>query len=145
MSKIRQILRNSIIINLFFILTGFYLVRAQSSFYVPTDHCCDPIQTKIELVVSIGPENEISFFELDTPPKQIPDFTHTHNGLLTTYKFALYDYNNYVQHQLNSFERIFDPSHQLISILQKHNIWHQSSDEDADFSVKSAHNKFHFL
>lgn len=129
MSKIQQILRKSIIIKLFFILTGFYLVQAQSSFYVPTDYCYDPIQTKIELVVSIEPENEISFFELDIPPKQIPDFTHTHIGFLTIYKFALYYYNNYILHQLNFFKRIFTPNHQLTSILQKHNIWHQSSDE----------------
>ena len=114
-----------------FILTALiYLVKAESSLYTPTNYCDDPIQTKIELVVSTALEYDLSLYKLDAPPKQTRDFTHTHIDFSSINKFALLHYHNYVLHQLNSFNRTFTLHHQLTSILQKNNIWHQSSDED---------------
>lgn len=114
----------------FFILTALiYLVEAESSLYTPTDFCYDPIQTKIELVVSVELESDQSFYKLDASPKQIPDFTDIPSDFSSLHKLALFHYNNYLLHQLSSFKHNSIPKLQLTSILQKHNVWHQSSDE----------------
>lgn len=118
------------LIRFFFIVTALiYLVKAEGSFFAPSDFCYYSNPTEVELVVTDKPEYDFSSFELDRPPKLIPDFTHTHIDFSSINKFALLHYHNYVLHQLNSFNRTFTPNHQLTSILQKHNIWHQSSEE----------------
>ena len=117
-------------IRFFFISTALiYLVQAESSFYAPTDFCYDPIQTKIELLVSTEIEYDLSFNKLGFSPKQIPDFTDIPIDFSSLHKLALFHYNNYLLHQLSSFKHNFIPKLQLTSILQKHNVWHQSSDE----------------
>ena len=130
MIKIQHILRNSFIIKLFFILIGVYLIQVRSPFEIPTDYCNDPIQTNIELVVSNEPENESGIFELNTAPKQLLEVTHNYFDFVTIYKLSLFHYRTYILNQLKSLEHISTPNFQLIFILQKNNIWHQSSDKD---------------
>lgn len=129
MKKINQILRNFIILEFFFIFTGFFLSRAENSFYVYTECCDNPVQTRTELIVSVEPEYDSLFSESDNSEKQTPDFSHSHIGFSTLYKGTLNHYHNYVLHQLNSYKCSFALNHQLIVILQKHNIWHQSSED----------------
>ena len=124
MIKIRQILEKLFVIRFFFIFTGFIYLSTLAG---PTDFYYNPIQTQIELVVSIETEDGLGLSEIDAPAKPVLDFSQA--DFLSINKFALFHYNNYVLHQLKSVKRTFSPNHQLSSILQKNNIWHQSSEE----------------
>ena len=55
MIKINQILKNFIILEFFFIFTGFFLNSVENSFYVSTECCDNPVQTRTELIVSVEP------------------------------------------------------------------------------------------
>jgi len=122
--KIRQLLEKLFVIKFFLILTGFIYLGTLSG---PTDFYYNPIQTQIELVVSNKFEYDFAFFEVKAPAKPVLDFSQV--DFCSINKFALLHYNNYVLHQLKSIKHTFPPNHQLTSILQKNNIWHQSSEE----------------
>jgi len=122
--RIRQLLEKLSVIKFFLIFTGFIYL---STLPGPTDFYYNPIQTQIELVVSIETENGLGLSEIDAPAKPVLDFSQV--DFLTINKFALFYYNKCVLHQLKSVKDTFPPNHQLTSILQKNNIWHQSSEE----------------
>jgi hypothetical protein len=106
-----------------------FLVKTESSVY-SVEHSNYYNQTKTELVVAAEPEYDFNFFKLETPLKRITDFTPTHIDLSVIYEFTHFHYNNYVLLQLKLLKRPFSPHYQLTSVLQKNNIWHQSSEED---------------
>ena len=175
--KIRHIYRTVFVVRFFCVLTGFYVVRAETALSAPVDYCHYTRASEIELVVSAEPwewpqsimsfrpsvlesppkvlwAKEISAFwgltglsdfsarllqfdrllKFDTPSKQRVEFLDVPIDFSSSDALALYHYNHDVQHQLISFTRSFSPTLQLTSILQKHNIWHQSSDEDPSLS-----------
>ncbi len=114
----------------FFILNALiYLVKIEGDLSVPADYCYNPIQIRIEQVVSERPEYNLRLSQFDTSQKQIADFTLANIDFSFINKYSLIQFNNYVFHELKSYQHPFSPNHQLTSILQKHNIWHQSSDE----------------
>ena len=128
-------MRNTTIlfIRFFFILSTFInVVIAEGPWSVPapTDHYFHCDQTKIELVVSIIPKDQLNFCDLEPSPKQKKDSTPTSYDFSLIHKFELFYYDCYVLGQLKTLKRSFTISRQLISILQKHHIWHQSSEED---------------
>ncbi len=129
MIKIRQILEKLFVIKFFLIFTGFIYLGTLSG---PTDFYYNPIQTQIELVVSIETEDGLGLSEIDAPAKPISDFTQV--DIFSINKFALFHYNNYILHQLKSIKHTFPPNPQLTTLLQKKCIWHQSSEEPPAFS-----------
>lgn len=131
--QIKMKVRNTttLFIRFFFILSTFInVVKAEGSWFAPTDHCYHCNQTEIQLVVSIVPEDELNFYELEASPKQKTDYALTPIDFSSIHKLKLLYYNCYVLDQLKTLKRSFTPNLQLASILQKKNIWHQSSDED---------------
>ncbi len=122
--KIRQLLEKLFVIKFFLILTGFIYLGTLSG---PTDFYYNPIQSQIELVVSIETGDVLDLSEIDAPAKPIADFSQV--DFFSINKFALFHYNNCVLHQLRSIKHTFPTNHQLTSILQKKCIWHQSSEE----------------
>lgn len=122
--RIRELLEKLFVIKFFLILTGFIYLGTLSG---PTVFYYNPIQSQIELVVSIETECGLDLSEIDAPAKAVLDFSQV--DLFSINKFALFHYNNYVLHQLKSIKHTFPPNHQLTSILQKKCIWHQSSEE----------------
>jgi len=122
--KIRQLLETLFAVKFLLLLTGFVYLGTLSG---PTDFFYNPIQTQIELVVSIESGDVLALSEIDAPAKPIADFSQV--DFFSINKFALFHYNNYVLHQFKSIQQTFPQNHQLTSILQKNNIWHQSSEE----------------
>lgn len=122
--KIRQLLEKLFVIKFFLILTGFIYLSTLAG---PTDFYYNPIQTQIELVVSIETEDGLGLSEIDVPAKPILDFSQV--DFFSINKFALFHYNKSVLHQLKFVKNTFTPNQQLTSILQKKCIWHQSSEE----------------
>ena len=120
--KIRQLLEKLFVIKFFLILTGFIYLSTLSG---PTDFYYNPIQTQIELVVSIETGYGLDLSEIEVPAKPVLDFSQV--DLLSINKFALFYYNKCVLHQLKSVKDTFPANHRLTFILQ--NIWHQSSEE----------------
>ena len=121
----------SLFTSFFYILiTLIFLVTAESTIYTPIEYCYYSHPTEIELVVTTETEYDLSLFKIDAPPKRSFDFAVAHIDFMSICKLTLFHYDNYVRHQLKSFKRTFFPNHELSSILQKHNVWHQSSEED---------------
>jgi len=127
--KIRQLLEKLFAIKFLLILTGFIYLSTLSG---PTDFYYNPIQTQIELVVSIETGDGLGLSEIDAPAKPIADFSQV--DFFSINKFALFHYNNNILHQLKSIKHTFSPNRQLTSLLQKKCIWHQSSEEPPVFS-----------
>ena len=125
--KIRQLLEKLFAIKFLLILTGFIYLGTLSG---PTDFYYNPIQTQIELVVSIDTEDGLNLSKIDAPGKPVLDFSQV--DFLSINKFALFYYNKCVLHQLKSVKDTFPANHRLTFILQ--NIWHQSSEEPPVFS-----------
>ncbi len=126
--KIRQLLEKILVVKFFLILTGFVYLSTLSG---PTDFYYNPIQTQIELVVSIETGDGLGLSEIDAPAKPISDFSQV--DFFSINKFALFHYNNYILHQLRFSKKTFTSNHQLTSILQKNNIWHQSFEDPPAF------------
>lgn len=122
--KIRQILETLFAVKFLLLLTGFIYLSTLSG---PTDFYYNPIQTQIELVVSIETGDGLGLSEIEAPAKPVLDFSQVE--IFSINKVALFHYNNYVLHQLKSIKHTFPANHQLTSILQKKCIWHQSSEE----------------
>ena len=120
--KIRQILETLFAVKFLLLLTGFIYLSTLSG---PTDFTYNPIQTQIELVVSIETGYGLDLSEIEVPSKPVLDFSQV--DLLSVNKFALLNYNKHVLHQLKSVNDTFPANHRLTFILQ--NIWHQSSEE----------------
>jgi hypothetical protein len=137
MKKVKLVLRNSIFIKLFFILTGFYFVLLHIESNILKEQLVQNTHSKIELVISVEPESDIHIFKLNTPELSESDFTHLKTRLFTNYKYALFYYKNYVLDQIKHFNKSFNSNHQYIFILQRFSIWHQSSNGDIDPPVLS--------
>ena len=121
-----------VFIRFFFVLTAFaYLLKAESTLNAPIEFCYYSSPTEIELVVSGEPDYGLSFQETKAHPKQIADFTRAQIDFSAIYKSAQFIYDRYVLQQLKSFGQAFTLRHRLTKVLQKNNIWHQSSDEDS--------------
>ena len=119
-------------IKLFFILYTFvYPVKIESNLDTPPDYRDYPDQPEIEPVVTEAAEYNLTVYQLNTSPKQITDFALAKVDISAINKYSLIHYNNYVLHQLKLFKHPITPHQQLLSILQKSNIWHQSSAEDS--------------
>ena len=110
----------------FFILNVFVnLVKFENNLYIPTDYTHYSNRTKTELVVSGRTEYNLCLEKLNPSQKQVADFTFAHIDFSSIHKYWLIHFQNYVLIQLRSFNYIFIPQKQFVSILQ--NIWHHSS------------------
>ena len=124
----------NILIRFFFLLSAIViLVKAESGLYYHTDYCYHYSQTVIELVVSEGLDYNFGFRNINDPQDEIADFSCAGFDFSLTQSHSLIQFNNYVLHQLKSLSSTLHPNHSIISILQKNNTWHQSSDEDPSF------------
>jgi len=127
--KIRQILETLFAVKFLLLLTGFIYLSTLSG---PTDFYYNPIQTQIELVVSIETGDGLGLSEIEAPAKPVLDFSQV--DFFSINKFALFHYNNTILHQLKSIKHTFPPNRQLTTLLQKKCLWHQSSEEPPVFS-----------
>ena len=111
------------------LITLIFLVKAESTIYAPIEFCyyCPP--TEIELVVTPEIDYDLALFKVDVPQKQYADFA-VHINFESIYTITAIYYDSYVRHLLKSFKRAFSSNLELISILQRYNVWHQSSDEE---------------
>ena len=122
---------SSFLIRFFCVLVAsVFLVQAESSISAPTKFCYYSYSTEIERVVTTGPENDGPFYELSAPPRPKTDSGVNGAEFSALLRITLVQYESHVLLQLASFQRTFAPTHRINSILQKKNIWHQSSDED---------------
>ena len=123
---------NKSFIRLVFSLGVFiYVLGTESYLPILTDYCYYASQTETELVVFSKKEIDLGFLKrLDDSPKQITDFVQPNPDFSSTHGLARLHYGATVLHRYKSCQRHFTPNHQITSILQKKNIWHQSSDED---------------
>ena len=94
------------------IITLIFLVKAEITIYAPET------------------EYSLSLSKIDVPPKRSSDFAVAHTELMSICELTPFHYDNYLRHQLKSFKCTSSHNHEHTSILQKHNILHQSSDED---------------
>ena len=133
MIKINQILKRSIIIELVFIVAGFFLCRAEFSSNLSDESCDIHIQTRIELCQSAEDDIYKPFFISDNQENQTSDSQYSRLLFSHCFKITLHFYTNFVKHQLNSYRYSFNSKLQLILVNQKHNILHQSSSEDSEF------------
>ena len=113
------------------LITLIFLIQAESTLCVPSEFSYYPHQTEIELVVTTETEYKLSLFKIDATPKQSFDFAVAHIDFKSICKLTLLNYDKYLRHQFKYFKRSLSPNNNLLSILQKHNAWHQSSDEDS--------------
>jgi len=129
MSEKQTIRLKRFLIRFFCVLfTLIFLVKAESTLYAPAEFCYYSPPTKTELLVT--PASDVSLFKVDVPSKQSVDYILAHVDFACRYKPTLFYFDNYVRHLLRYFDRTFLINRTLVSILQKHNIWHHSSDEE---------------
>ncbi len=114
----------------YILITLIFLVKAESTIYAPTECSYYSHPTETELVVTTATDYDLSLFKIDAPPKPGSDFAVAHIDFISLCKLTLLNYDNYVRHQLKSHKSAFLPNQTLLAILQKHNVWHQSSGED---------------
>lgn len=120
-----------IFFKIIFILNALiYIIKFENSLCTPTYDCNSPNQTRIELIFTGQSNHPKSFYKLSIPLKTTP-FTPLIADLSSINKHSLNHYNNCIRYQIKYYKSHFDFNHQIISILQKNNIWHQSSDEDS--------------
>lgn len=122
---------NLFVYSFFIFSTLVYPAIIENNLWVYTGCYYDLDQTEIEPAFSERSNNKFGFYNLNSSPKQTAGFTPVNVDFSAVHKYSLIHYNNYVRHQLKLFDRTFTPRQQLVSILQKNNIWHQSSDEDS--------------
>jgi hypothetical protein len=124
-------LLNAFIYSFFIFNVVVYPAEIETNLRVDSGCCYDLNQAEIDLVFSEKPGHNSTTYQFNSSAKQIADSALAKVDFLALNKNALIHYNNYVLHQLKLFKRPITPQPQLLSILQKSNIWHQSSDEDS--------------
>ncbi|MFC1975780.1 hypothetical protein ACFLXQ_05235 [Chloroflexota bacterium] len=121
---------NVFVYSFFIFSTLIFPLMLENNRSVDTGCYYDLDQTELELAFTERSEYIFSFYQLNSSQKQTAGFTPANVHFSAVHKTSLIFYNNFVRHQLKLFNRTFTPQPQLVSILQKNNIWHQSSDED---------------
>ena len=89
--------------------------------------------TESVLLVDGSLRHTFKLYESQNFSNEIKNYTHSCTIFLSInyfFKYSLIYYNNYICLQLKSYNKTFIPESRLISIIQKNNIPHQSSDED---------------
>ena len=131
-NKMKATIFKSFYIGLFYaLITLISIVKSESSLYASLEQYYYSNQVEIELVITTPIDYDLSLLKSDVPPKWIKNFAVNHIDFLSTNKFTLIQYDSHVRHQLKNFRHTSFSNHALISILQKYNNWHQSSDEDS--------------
>ena len=119
-------------IRIFFLL-GFLLVviRLENFLYTAEDDCSYPDLVNNELVISEQPTEDWIL----TDYNDFSDYnecmtSHVYKtGILHSYKIAIYSYNYLIFLKIKTVSSDHFFSSNIISILQKNNIWHKSSEE----------------
>ena len=126
--------RNNIIKTKSFLLTFFLtcfallcLLKLDGNWYPFADFNHPPNQTEIGFFVSNIPVYFPYSHQSETPSEQITDYVCFDFPL--DYKLSLNSYNQYVLHQLKLLKCSFIPHEQVVPVLQKKSIWHQSTDD----------------
>ena len=121
------------LINIFFLI-GFVIagIRLENYLYETEDYCNIPVLEKNELVLPEQPKEEYILTDYNDKHEGISyDIVDTRN--IYAYKFTIISYNSFI---LNKFKTI-TANHiyhsDIISILQKNNIWHKSFGEEPSF------------
>lgn len=129
-SKFFDKIRAKYIINTFFLI-GFIIagIRLENYLYETENYSNNPVLANNELVISEQYEEEYILTDYnDTNDGISYDIVDTRN--ICSYKFTIISYNKFI---LNKFKTIIS-NHiiysDIISILQKNNIWHKSSVEE---------------
>ncbi len=122
---------NSMPVRLFFILTTFLcMIRYEASLYSPTDSFHPGYQTEVELVVSKREPFQSQFKIADAFTQVFAGFTTPPADLSSIYKYSMLRYRHFVSQRLKVYQSAFSPQHNLLSIIQKNNTWHQSPDDE---------------
>lgn len=124
------------IFKLFFIVISFiYFIKLENEIYPHYDYCYFPHLTNIEIVVN------------SHPPYNLQSYKNPHLLKLKNSEHRSFDFDKlkinrttytlqtrFSIHSLLNFQLRYSPNRQILSILQKKNIWHQSSDDDPFYS-----------
>jgi hypothetical protein len=121
---------NVFVYSFFVFSTLIYPLMLENNLRIEAGCYDDLDQTELEPAFAERSGYSFDFYQLNPSQKQTAGFTPANVDFSAVHKYALICYNNYVRHQLSSFNHAFTPQPQLISILQKSNVWHQSFDED---------------
>lgn len=121
------------LINILFLI-GFVIagIRLENYLYETEDYCNNPVLENNELVLPEQPKEEYILTDYNDRHEDISyDIVDTRN--ISSYKFTIISYNSFI---LNKFKTIIT-NHiyhsDIISILQKNNIWHKSFGEEPSF------------
>lgn len=128
--KIANKIRVWYIINIFFLI-GFIIAgtRLENYFYETEDYYSNPFLANSELVINEQPNEEFILSD--------DDYGHegTSNNIdvirsIYSYKFTINFYNRLVQNKYKTIISNYNFHLDIISIIQKKNIWHTSSSEE---------------
>lgn len=115
-----------------FILNALiYIIKYDNSLCTPTYDDNSPNQTRIELIETEKSDYHLSSCKCQPSPKRITHLPFTTTDLSYVNRVLLIQFHNLCVQHFKSIKNTYSPFHLLISILQKNNIWHQSSDEDS--------------
>jgi hypothetical protein len=111
-----------------FILNVFVcLAKLESGLDVTAGHSTVTVQSAIELIVSSSPSYDITFYGAPSSPTPSSEFSGSGAALSSINKYTLIDYNAFALRVLNSSNIARNYSLQLVLIVQKCSVWHQSS------------------
>jgi len=128
-SKIQAKYLISILFLIGFVIAG---IRLENYLCETEDYCNNPVLENNELVLPEQPKEEYILTDYNDRHEDISyDIVDTRN--ISSYKFTIISYNSFI---LNKFKTIIT-NHiyhsDIISILQKNNIWHKSFGEEPSF------------
>ena len=111
-----------------FILNVFVcLARLESGLCSTADHSPAITKAVIELVVPENPSCNITIYGPVSSPAQSPEFSSNGAVLSSINKYTIIAYNAFALQVLKSSAIARNHSLQLVTILQKCSVWHQSS------------------
>jgi hypothetical protein len=117
-------------IRFLFILNAFvYLITFENRLGTAVWNSGNPDRTQIENVFTQKSHHDSAFTGFSPCPRQIVGTVDVNIDFIKNSRLALTVYNQNVLNQIKSFHHI-TALYPFISILQKNNIWHQSSDDD---------------
>jgi hypothetical protein len=121
--KIPFLIRSLFILNIL-----ICLLRLESGLCAVADHSSTATKAVIELVVPENPSCSLTIYSFPSANGQSPEYS-CDNAALSYNNYASVDYDAFVLQLIKSSNLIRNHSIQLVSILQKCSIWHQSSDD----------------
>jgi hypothetical protein len=117
-------------ISCLFVLNVFVcLARLDSGLCVAADHSPAITKSVIELVVPENPSYSFTIYSTPSSPSHFPEFSGDGAVLSSINNYSHSDYDTFVLHLLKTSGIFSSSSLQVVSILQKCSIWHQSSSD----------------